>query len=738
MEGKNTAQVIEAMTNPHEEAKMQQNTDEDPAEEHAIQQAPVKAQSNKSGQKDRKRRKTSGKELAAPTVDEEQQETNEEKCQIKAGAAFAHVKKAWNLLKDRHKQDIWMTGFGSIDNSKITGSICRPLAAHIYDNLDTKSMTITFGDGTEDKKIKITKEAIHKVFGYPNGTEKSAPRPEKSPTSMKELMSDLGFKHTNFKPKELFRELKILVELDDEQSNRKSERTNSPPGQDELQQQDGVNNPKNTNERNKQSDLTTDNATTTTTPTQAQDTINVRTCEEITITSTKEKEQDIPADEKQETVIPDKETVEAGTNNPVINTEETNEYADIEDQELQTTTCEEREETNEQKEDTEEGQHVLQKAVINKHEEGDHGDTSNEADTHIVPEKEAETIEENPTPSYDANSPGREVSANQVETEKQDGKYHQQDTTVDKEKHDAKKNTNDSNEDAAKTEQKGTMEKGDKDSDSVNKAIEDLYNVICKPWTQREMDELFITTNKFDVNLGHVAESFKVMDVSRHAVAQESCTDDEEKDPPIEPDQPPPDDKTPHHAEEQTDEQNINSNTPSTEQLEQTGTDLKEDGTSNYVPNTQEHVSEQKKQHVLLQEETGSTSNQQGTSSTISLEFLKPKTMEKHDEVDEFRSSLTPLQLEEYNEHVKMGVGFDVIKTWLNDHESYEFNKDPTPYLTILQQESGEHSMPQSSENSSDKKISVKKRLEISNIWTKPEHFMNTYSAKKDMTNAEI
>ena len=57
-----------------------------------------------------------------------------------------------------------------------------------------------------------------------------------------------------------------------------------------------------------------------------------------------------------------------------------------------------------------------------------------------------------------------------------------------------------------------------------------------------------------------------------------------------------------------------------------------------------------------------------------------------------------------------MGFEFDVIKTWLNDHESYEFNKVAKLYLTILQQESGEHSMPQSSENSSDKKISVKKR----------------------------
>jgi hypothetical protein len=49
--------------------------------------------------------------------------------------------------------------------------------------------------------------------------------------------------------------------------------------------------------------------------------ISSATTLQITITSTKEKAQDIPADEKQETVIPDKETVDAGTNNPVINTE---------------------------------------------------------------------------------------------------------------------------------------------------------------------------------------------------------------------------------------------------------------------------------------------------------------------------------------------------------------------------------------------------------------------------------
>jgi hypothetical protein len=56
-------------------------------------------------------------------------------------------------------------------------------------------------------------------------------------------------------------------------------RANSTPGQDELQQQDDVNNPKNKNERNKASNLTTDSATTTMTPTQARDTIDVRTSE---------------------------------------------------------------------------------------------------------------------------------------------------------------------------------------------------------------------------------------------------------------------------------------------------------------------------------------------------------------------------------------------------------------------------------------------------------------------------
>ena len=120
---------------------------------------------------------------------------------------------------------------------------------------------------------------------------------------------------------------------------------------------------------------------------------------------------------------------------------------------------------------------------------------------------------------------------------------------------------------------------------------------------------------------------------------------------------------------------------------------MKEDDRSNDVPNTQQQVFGQKKQHVLLQEEIGSTSNQQGTSSTISLDFLKYKTTKRHEEVDEFISNLDPDQLKQYDMLKQMGQTFDEIKTAMIYQEEFEFNKNATPYLTSLQQESGEHSM---------------------------------------------
>ena len=183
---------------------------------------PSFSQQIKTRQKRTKRRKTSGKELAAPTDDEQEATTNKDKCEIKAGAAFDNVNKAWKLLEERHRQDVRKAGFGSIEGCQIKRSICKPLAAHIYDKLDIETMKIKFGEADQQKEITITKEGIHKVFGYPNGTEKTAPRPKISTDTMSELVTELGLKKMGFHHDDLFKELEKLVKQDDEQSNRKS------------------------------------------------------------------------------------------------------------------------------------------------------------------------------------------------------------------------------------------------------------------------------------------------------------------------------------------------------------------------------------------------------------------------------------------------------------------------------------------------------------------------------------
>jgi hypothetical protein len=73
---------------------------------------------------------------------QQQMRTN---AKIKAGAAFVQVNKAWNMLEERHQQDVRTARFGSIEKCQITRSICRPLAAHIYDNLDTEVAGLGLG-----------------------------------------------------------------------------------------------------------------------------------------------------------------------------------------------------------------------------------------------------------------------------------------------------------------------------------------------------------------------------------------------------------------------------------------------------------------------------------------------------------------------------------------------------------------------------------------------------------------
>nr|XP_040245742.1 uncharacterized protein LOC120964834 [Aegilops tauschii subsp. strangulata] len=147
---KNKRQRLEEDGDDASKESKRDAADDDNGTKHAVGDNGGAAEDNNDDvqprQKRTKRRKTSGKELASPTDDEQEATTNKDKCEIKAGAAFDQVNRAWELLEERHRQDVRTEGFGSIEKCQTKRSICKPLAAHIYDNLDTESMTITFGE----------------------------------------------------------------------------------------------------------------------------------------------------------------------------------------------------------------------------------------------------------------------------------------------------------------------------------------------------------------------------------------------------------------------------------------------------------------------------------------------------------------------------------------------------------------------------------------------------------------
>ncbi|KAE8808835.1 cell number regulator 6 [Hordeum vulgare] len=180
-----------------------------------------KSDCGNTSQKGRKRRRTSGKQSPLMIANEADKTKTDEKCQIKARATFVQVNEAWGFLKEHHRKDVKTAGFGSIEGCKIKGSINRNLAAYIYKNMDTNMMMISFGDGDAHKEIKITKEGIHKVFGYPNGEKKTTPRPMNCNESMKVLQSELGFRNTEFIHSDLIKKLKLLVEINREEENKK-------------------------------------------------------------------------------------------------------------------------------------------------------------------------------------------------------------------------------------------------------------------------------------------------------------------------------------------------------------------------------------------------------------------------------------------------------------------------------------------------------------------------------------
>ena len=78
------------------------------------------------------------------------------------------------LFESRHVARVHVAGFGSIFKWKVKSNISRPLMGALYLRIDPDTMTLDMDEA--NKKLRITSDGIHQLFGFPRGG-RSAPRP---------------------------------------------------------------------------------------------------------------------------------------------------------------------------------------------------------------------------------------------------------------------------------------------------------------------------------------------------------------------------------------------------------------------------------------------------------------------------------------------------------------------------------------------------------------------------------
>jgi hypothetical protein len=96
------------------------------------------------------------------------------------------------MLKDRHMAKVHEGGLGHLPDFKIKSNINRRLMCFLMYNINPATMTLDLGDG--QKVLKITADAIHKLFALPRG-KISPPRPSDSmhDQALMDLKAELGF-----------------------------------------------------------------------------------------------------------------------------------------------------------------------------------------------------------------------------------------------------------------------------------------------------------------------------------------------------------------------------------------------------------------------------------------------------------------------------------------------------------------------------------------------------------------
>ncbi|XBI09584.1 hypothetical protein VPH35_137102 [Triticum aestivum] len=102
-------------------------------------------------------------------------------------------------------------GFGSIFKWKVKSNISRPLMGSLYLRIDPDTMTLDMGEA--NKKLRITSDGIHQLFGFPRGG-RSAPRPSEDgyDNALMKLRSELDIsKNKDIKTKDLRDRLEVLV-----------------------------------------------------------------------------------------------------------------------------------------------------------------------------------------------------------------------------------------------------------------------------------------------------------------------------------------------------------------------------------------------------------------------------------------------------------------------------------------------------------------------------------------------
>ena len=71
------------------------------------------------------------------------------------------------MLEHRHTTRVIKAGFGCVFDLKVDSNISRPLMGNIYTRIDPSTMILDMGE--VNKVIRITSDAIHHLFGFPQG-----------------------------------------------------------------------------------------------------------------------------------------------------------------------------------------------------------------------------------------------------------------------------------------------------------------------------------------------------------------------------------------------------------------------------------------------------------------------------------------------------------------------------------------------------------------------------------------